>query len=73
MWLWPVVAMGLTGSLVFFVTSFLRMPSMLLELVAQVCLSALLYGGILWIAEREQVRNGLALVSRLLRPMLERI
>jgi O-antigen/teichoic acid export membrane protein len=67
MWLWPAVAVTATAVVVFALTSFWNSLPLWAGFVGKGLLTTGLYGSLLWIAEREQLRAGWRVIRGALR------
>ncbi|MGH2544855.1 MAG: oligosaccharide flippase family protein [Ardenticatenaceae bacterium] len=68
LWLWPSVALLLTGLAVFGLSSFWEQMPPLAALLGKAFFISVLYVGLLWLTEREQLRIGWQMIWGLLRP-----
>jgi len=73
LWLWPIIAGLATGAVVLILAPAWQSLSPWVVLVGKVLLITVLYVGILWLTEREQLRSGWQMVWGILRPRLQRI
>lgn len=69
---WPVVALVVTAVPTLLLTPFWQQLNPWLVLPAKLLLITLLYGTILWLTEREQLKNGWQIVWRLVQSSLAR-
>ena len=70
LWLWPIIASLVTGAIVLALTPFWQTLSPWITMIAKAALILALYAGILWLAEREQLRSGWQMVWGVLEPKL---
>ncbi len=70
MWLWPVVAIIITGTAVVLATPLWEALPLLASLVIKLVLIPILYLGILWLTEREQLRIGRKMIWQIIWPLL---
>ncbi len=73
LWLWPLIAVIVIGGVVAALTPFWHTLSPWVALIGKGLLITVLYVGILWLTEREQLRTGWQMVWGLLRPRLQQI
>ena len=71
LWLWPIVASLVTGTVVLALTPFWQTLSPRITLFAKALLITALYAALLWLAEREQLRSGWQMVWGVLGPKLK--
>lgn len=70
MWLWPVIAMIVTGTLIALATPLWAVLPLLVSLTLKIVLIPIVYLGILWLTEREQLRAGRQMIWQIVRPLL---
>jgi O-antigen/teichoic acid export membrane protein len=70
MWLWPIVAMILTGAVVVLATPLWEALPLAASLAIKVILIPMLYLAILWLTEREQLRTGREMIWQIIWPLL---
>lgn len=70
LWLWPTFALVVTGGVVLLLTPVWALFALWLALVGKVVLIGLLYGGILLIAEKEDILRSYQMVWQQIRPFL---
>jgi hypothetical protein len=68
LWLWPLVAFAATAVLTYATTPLWAQLTAWGALIGKSAFTVLVFLGILWIAEREQLLTGIRMVLRLLRP-----
>lgn len=72
LWLWPAVAMALTGLLVLLADPLWRPLPAVGRMLLKGALIPLPYLAVLWLMEREQLRAGRDMIWGMIRPMLKR-
>ena len=73
LWAWPLVAMGITGGVVFGMTPLWATIDLWLVFISKLVLIPLLYGGLLVWREREQLLVGWNMVWGMVRPKLKNV
>ncbi|MCP4165714.1 MAG: oligosaccharide flippase family protein [Chloroflexi bacterium] len=73
LWLWPIVAVLVTSACMIVLQLLWQGVSPILSLLLKIMLISLFYGGILWLTEREQLRNGFQMLWGMLAPRLSRL
>lgn len=73
LWFWPAVALFLTGTMVLLLNSIWVSLTVWLALIGKAGLICLIYGGLLFIVEREEIVRSFQLIWRWVRPMIEDI
>jgi len=68
MWLWPTIALAVTGTATLGLSQLWHSLPMWGGLLAKGMFITGVYGGVLWLAEREQLKTGWNLVREALRP-----
>lgn len=68
MWLWPAIALAVTGVVTWVLSPFWRGLPMWGGLLAKGMFISAVYGGLLWLVEREQLKTGWNLVREALQP-----
>ncbi len=68
MWLWPTIALAVTGTATLGLSQLWHSLPMWGGLLAKGMFISGVYGGVLWLAEREQLKTGWNLVREALRP-----
>lgn len=72
LWLWPILAMLATGGVVLALGPLWASLSGWVVLVGKAVLITVLYTGILWLTERDQIRSGWQMVWGIIGPRLKR-
>jgi hypothetical protein len=71
LWLWPLIAMGVTAGVVFGMSALWANLNLWVALLLKLLLIPTLYGGLLLITEREQLLIGWNMLWGMVRPRLK--
>jgi len=71
LWLWPLVAVLLTAGLVLSLTPIWEEMNLWVSWISKTVLITVVYGGVLWLTEREQINVGRIMIWGIISPMIK--